>query len=117
MEDNKTKNRIVFPSSARVGGTFARKDYVEKGFKEVSRTMQVVVVVLTVAVVTMLFMVAGLILDAMRFNSVIYREYSEKLNAVETLQESNDLLLKKNKEEQEIIVQQQLQILELLKVK
>ncbi len=76
-----------------------------------------VVGVLLVAVITMIFMVSTLILDAFHFNSATYKEYSEKIDALDILQKSNQSLFEANKQNQEIIIQQQMQIKKLLESK
>ena len=79
--------------------------------------IKIVVGILVVAVLTMLFMVGGILLDAWHFNSAVYKEYSEKINTLDTLQKSNESLLESNKQNQELIIQQQMQIQELLERK
>jgi len=79
--------------------------------------IKIVIGVLIVAVITMLLMVGGLMLDAWHFNSAVYREYSEKIQTLDTLQESNGNLLESNLQNQELIMKQQQQIEELLKQK
>lgn len=76
-----------------------------------------VVGVLIVAIITMIFMVATLIIDSFHFNSTTYKEYSEKIGTLNTLQKSNESLLETNKQNQEIIIQQQAQIKKLLENK
>lgn len=77
--------------------------------------IKIVVGILVVAVLTMLFMVGGMLLDAWHFNSAVYKEYSEKINALETVQKNNEMLLEQNKQNQELIIQQQKTIESILK--
>ena len=79
--------------------------------------IKIVVGILVVAVLTMLFMRGGLLLDAWHFNSAVYKEYSEKIDTLNILQKSNEKLFEENKRNQEIIIQQQKQIQEILKKK
>jgi len=72
--------------------------------------IKIVVGVLVVAVLTMLFMVAGVLLDAWHFNSAVYKEYSAKTGNLESLQEANKLLLEQNTEGQKLMLEQQEQI-------
>lgn len=44
-------------------------------------------------VIVLLFMLAQLVIDSFRFNTTIYREYSEKLKSVEDTQKVNEKLL------------------------
>ena len=79
--------------------------------------IKVVVGVLVVAVLTMLFMAITILLYVWHFNSAVYKEYSGKIDTLETIQKSNQLLFDSNKQNQEIIIKQQKQIKELLKKK
>ena len=76
-----------------------------------------VVGVLLVTVLTMIFMVATLVLDAFHFNSVVYKEYSEKVNTLETIQKSNEYLMQENKQNQELIIELQSEIKRFLEKK
>ncbi len=79
--------------------------------------IKIVVSVLVVAVLTMIFMVAGLLLDSFHFNSMAYREYSDKVETLESAQKSNAILLESNKKNQQTIIDQQMHIQELLNKK
>lgn len=76
--------------------------------------IKIVISVLVVAVVTMLLMVAGLVLDAWHFNSAVYKEYSEKTELTQNMQKINGELLDQNKKNQELILELQKQITALL---
>ncbi len=76
-----------------------------------------VVGILLVAVLTMLFMVGGMLLDAWHFNSAIYKEYSEKIDTLDNIQKTNEELLIQNKQNQEIITQYQKEIKKILEKK
>jgi len=78
---------------------------------------KIIIGIFAVALLTMIFMAATMLLDAWHFNSVIYREYSEKVNTLESLQENNKLLLEQNKQNQQLIIEELKQIKELLKKK
>lgn len=79
--------------------------------------IKIVVGILVIAVLTMLFMLGGILLDAWHFNSAVYKEYSEKIDTLDTLQKTNEGLLEVSKQNQEIIIQQQAQIKKLLENK
>lgn len=79
--------------------------------------IKIVIGILVVAVLTMLFMLGGILLDAWHFNSAVYKEYSEKMDILDTLQTSNERFLEETKQNQEIIIQQQKQIQEMLNKK
>ncbi|MCX6719763.1 MAG: hypothetical protein NTV36_01475 [Candidatus Staskawiczbacteria bacterium] len=77
--------------------------------------IKIVVGVLLIAMLTMLLMVGGLLLDAWHFNSAIYREYSEKNQSLEQAQKINDLLLSQTDSQQKQITELKNQIVNLLK--
>lgn len=65
-----------------------------------------------VFVVTLLVMVVTLLVDSFHINSVTYKEYSQKTESVEMTQKANQELLDQNKQNQELIIELQKQILE-----
>lgn len=68
--------------------------------------------ILYAVVIILLFMLGQLLIDSFRFSSVIYKEYSQKIESVETTQEINQQLLEQNQKNQETIIEFQNQILE-----
>lgn len=68
--------------------------------------IKVVVGILLIAVLTMLFMVGGLLLEAFHFNSATYREYLNKMTSTEITEKANQELLDQNKKNQELIIKQ-----------
>jgi len=92
------------------GGISTFKKETKERFKEINTVLIGVIVILLV-------MVATLIIDSFHINSATYREYSEKINTLNSMKEINSELLKQNKENQELILKQQNQILELLNKK
>jgi len=73
--------------------------------------------VLITVVVILLVMVASIVIDSARFNSTVYKEYSEKIDTLNSMKEANIELLEQNKENQEIIIELENQIIELLNKK
>lgn len=71
--------------------------------------------ILLSVILILIVMVATLIIDSFHINSATYREYSEKINTLNILQDQNKELLEQNKENQELILQQQRQLIEFLK--
>lgn len=98
--------QIIFP-----------KDPVEELHKKFDKFFWIVFSVGFVFVVTLIVMVVSLLIDSFHFNSATYKEYSEKTESVTHTQEINQELLVQNKQNQELILKQQNQILELLKQK
>ena len=92
-------------------------DPIDEISKKFDRYMKFVFGTLVVAVVTLVFMVATLLLDAFHFNAATYKEYSKKTDAIELLDKFNKQQLEENKKSQQIIIDQQKQIVELLKKK
>jgi hypothetical protein len=77
--------------------------------------IKIVIGVLVVGFISMLLMVGGIVLDAWHFNSATYKEYSKKIESVETTQKINQELLDQNKKNQQLILDQQKVIEQLLK--
>lgn len=75
-----------------------------------SRIDQMNLVVLTVVVI-LLVMVATLLIDSFHFNSATYREYSEKLEILESLRKQEEYLQRQYLENQTILMKQQEEIL------
>lgn len=92
------------------GGISTFKKETTARFKEINTILIGVILILLV-------MVATLIIDSFHINSTTYREYSEKIDTLNFMKESNSELLEQNKKNQELILEQQSQILELLNKK
>lgn len=84
------------------------KAYADEKFKSISWLMVGIVIVCFIAFVQ-------LVVDSFHINNAIYREYSEKISILETTQASYKELFEQNKQNQKIILEQQEQILRLLK--
>lgn len=96
MEENQPKIKIDDPIS-RIDAKF-------------DLYIKFVIGILVVAVLTMIFMLGGILLEAWHFNTTTYKEYSKKIESVETTQKTNETLLKQiqelseqSKEDREII--------------
>ena len=90
---------------------------INEKLKGVSWLMAGVVIVLFIGFITLILMVGGLLLDAWHFNSAVYKEYSEEVTTLESIQKRNEMLLETNKQNQQIIIDQLKQIQETLKKK
>ncbi len=64
----------------------------------------VIIAVFVVALITMIFMGATLVIDSFHFNSATYKEYSQKTEVLSQLNETNKQLLEQNKQLQQQIV-------------
>lgn len=104
------KNLIYTVKPRQTGGLLNvySKDETDAKIKEVNFVLLGVILVLLV-------MVATLIIDSFHINSATYKEYSQKTESVEQTQKINKELLEQNKKNQELILEQQRQILQLLK--
>lgn len=102
MRDN---NKKFTPSEAAVISESAKRSerMINEKLKGVSWLMTGVVIVIFIGFITMIFMVGGLLLDAWHFNSAVYKEYSDKINTLESVQKSNEMLLKENLQNQQNI--------------
>ena len=82
--------------------------------KEVDSKFKDINYILISVVIILLVMVSTLIIDSFHINSATYKEYSQKTESVEMTQKINQELLDQNKQNQELILEQQKQIIELL---
>lgn len=116
MEDKKPKIEIMDPvKSANKRPRIDLFDPIGTINDKFDFYIKFVVGVLVVAVLTMIFMVATLVIDSFHFNSATYKEYSQKTEAIKILEDTNKQQLEQNKENQQTIIDQQKQILEFLK--
>lgn len=104
-DDNEVQIRI--PENGGIVTADAVKKEADSKFKDINYILLSVVIILLV-------MVATLIIDSFHFNSATYKEYSDKTQSLESVQKSNNLLLEQNKQNQQIIIDQQKQILDKL---
>lgn len=79
--------------------------------------IKIVVTVLIIGFITLLVMVSTLIIDSFHINSAIYKEYSQKTEAIETLQHVIQQEVEANKANQQIIIDLEKQILQLFRQK
>lgn len=84
--------------------------YFEEKIKGINWLMAGVVIVVFIAFVTM-------VVDLFRFNSTIYREYSEKIESLDQIQKTNEALLESVETNQGLIMDQQKEIQRLLEKK
>ena len=80
--------------------------------RETDRKLKDINYILISVILILLLMVATLIIDSFHFNSVVYKEYSQKTEFVETVQKTNETLLRQiqdlaeqNKQDRETIKQ------------
>ncbi len=113
------ENRKFTPSEAAIITESERRSerLINESLKKINWLMAGVVIVLFVAVITMLLMVGGLLLDAWHFNSAVYKEYSKKIDTLNAIQKSNETLLETNKQNLQTIIEQQKEIQKLLNKK
>lgn len=87
---------------------------INKKFEEIHQVISGINIIVVLSLVAIIISMIGIFLDQMRFNSVVYKEYSDKTKSLELIQESNKILLEQNKQNQQIIIDQQKQILDKL---
>jgi len=100
----------------REGNIGFQKD-VKRRFEKIDNILFGVITAVVVSLVAVVISVIGLFMDQMRYNNVAYKEYSEKIQTLESLKNSNIELLEQNKQNQELIISQNNQIIELLNKK
>jgi len=108
----KSANKQINDNAEFVTGTGSNslssfRGVVEARFKDINYIILSIILILLV-------MVATLIIDSFHVNSVTYREYSEKIETLNTLKNQNNQLIKQIKDNQEVIIKHQEQILESL---
>lgn len=81
---------------------------------KIDQVLYGIMLAVVLSLVAIIVSVIGLFLDQMRFNNAAYREYSEKIQTIDSMKEINNELLRQNKQNQELILIQQNQMLELL---
>jgi len=101
----KRRRRIVEDYYKRMGA-------IEKKFEKIDQVLFGVMIAVVLSMIAIIISVIGLFLDQMRVNNVIYKEYSQKTESVETTQKINETLFKQiqdlaeqNKQDREIIKQ------------
>lgn len=90
---------------------------VKKRFEKIDQILFSITIVVVLSLVAIIVSVIGLFLDQMRYNNMAYREYSEKIQTLDSVRDINNELLQQNKQNQELILKQQNQILEIIKQK
>ena len=90
---------------------------IKKKFEKIDQILFGVMLAVVLSLVAIIVSVICLFLDQMRYNNAAYKEYSEKIQMLDSAKETNNELFKQNKQNQEIILNRQDQILELLNKK
>lgn len=88
---------------------------IKKRFERIDQILFGIMISVVLSLVAIIVSVVGLFIDQMRYNNIAYKEYSEKIQIVETLKKDNDILQVQNKKNQELIIKQQQLILEKIK--
>ncbi|MEK9165982.1 MAG: hypothetical protein AAB525_03975 [Patescibacteria group bacterium] len=101
------EKKVATLSSGEIGN-------IKKKFEKIDQILFGVMLAVVLSLVAIIVSVTSLFLDQMRYNNAAYREYSEKIQTLDSAREANNELLKQNKQNQELILKQQNQILELL---
>jgi uncharacterized ion transporter superfamily protein YfcC len=99
--------QIKIPETGGITPEDIKKETDSK-FKDINYILLSVVIILLV-------MVATLIIDSFHFNSVIYREYSQKLNIQKEFEENNKIMKEEIINYQKDLIEQQGIIIEELK--
>ena len=84
---------------------------INKKLKDINQLVMSINLVVVLSLMAIIVSVIGLFLDQMRYNNVVYKEYSQKTESVENIQNINKELLEQNKKNQEIIIELEKQIL------
>ena len=81
------EKEVFYPSSGRMGA-------IEKKFEKIDQVLFGVMIAVVLSMIAIIVSVIGLFLDQMRTNNLVYKEYSQKTESVETTQKTNEVLLK-----------------------
>lgn len=88
------KNRASIAATTRNDGpSVVIPDPLFEITKRYDRQTNLIIGVLIVALMTMMMMVGGLLLEAWHFNSATYREYAARLEQIQISEKTNKLLL------------------------
>lgn len=98
------EKEIVNVSSGEIGN-------LKKKFEKIDQVLFGVMIAVVLSMIAIIVSVIGLFLDQMRVNNIIYKEYSQKTESVETTQKINQELLDQNTKNQQIIIELQRQLL------
>ena len=88
---------------------------IHKKLKDINQLVMSINLVVVLSLVAIIISVVGLFIDQMRYNNAAYKEYSQKKDSVENTQNINKELLDQNQKNQQLILEQQKQIIKLLK--
>jgi hypothetical protein len=101
--------KYVIKAERQTGGVSGyTKEETDAKLKDINYILIGVVIVLLIMMVTLIVMVATLLIDSFHINSTTYKEYSEKIDNLNYLRDENS-------NNQKIIVDQQSEIINLLK--
>ena len=91
---------------------------VNRRLDKIDQVLFGVMIAVVLSMIAIIVSVVGLFLDQMRVNNLVYKEYSQKIESVETTRSANETLLrqvqdlaKQNKKNQEFIIELQKQLL------
>jgi len=87
---------IVNVSSGEIGN-------LKKKFEKIDQVLFGVMLAVVLSMVAIIISAIGLFLDQMRVNNITYKDYSQKIESVESTQRINQELLKQVTENQETI--------------
>lgn len=79
---------------------------IKKKFEKIDQILFGIMLAVVLSLVAIIVSVIGLFLDQMRYNNAAYREYSEKIQIIDSAKETNNELLQQNKQNQELILKQ-----------
>lgn len=87
---------------------------VKDRFNKIDNILIAVVASVLVSSIAVIVSMIGIFLDQMRYNNAAYKEYSEKIDTLNSEKKIYDEILKQNKDNQELILKNESEILKLL---
>lgn len=89
------------------------EDEAKKRFDKIDNLLIAVVASVVISGIAVIISVVGLFIDQLRYNNVVYTEYSKKIESFDNFQKVNKSLLEQSAKYQEIIFNQQKKLEEL----
>lgn len=117
-DENKDQPQIKIPETTGSVGPSPFEKKAEEKFRNIDTLIYAVVVAIIITAISAVISVGAIVIDQLHFNNHTYREFSDlKKENVELLNRINALENRADDQNQTMIIEQQKQIMELLKKK
>lgn len=82
----------------------SKKNYISYSKEGIDSKFNYINIMIFTVVLILIVMVATLIIDSFHFNSVIYKEYSDKTETMDNLRKINQTLIEQNNQKDKTII-------------